>query len=108
LYGAFLPHVSNLAHVGGFLAGAVLAMAVGPRYRSSYALRRKNSLAADPIASRQYRSAMGYDTMPTRPMLSWPWLWAAAALALASKWSLYQSMPQMLWTILCRPMMMGQ
>jgi membrane associated rhomboid family serine protease len=105
LYGTFLANLSNVAHIGGFIGGAVLAMVAAPRYRPSYAFRRKKSLAADPINSRQYRSAMGYDTMPTRPLVPWPWLWVVAALFVASKWHLYQSMPQMVWTILCRPIM---
>jgi hypothetical protein len=63
VWGIFLTNISNAAHIGGFVTGMVVAFLSGPAYRSSYGLRRKNSLEADPY-NRSYRTAMGFDKVP--------------------------------------------
>lgn len=81
LWGLFMTHVSNAGHVGGFLTGIALALISGPQYRSSYALRRKNSLEVD-IYNRDYRLAMGYDKVPNKSgWLSLTWLWSMLIFA---------------------------
>jgi membrane associated rhomboid family serine protease len=87
LWGMIMTNVSNAAHLGGFLSGIVIAALFGPTYRSSYALRRKNSLEADPY-DREYRSVMGYDKLPSsRGMIPVPFLWTAICLAIFSQLS---------------------
>jgi membrane associated rhomboid family serine protease len=81
LYGIFMTNVSNAGHVGGFATGIVVALLSGPNYRTSYSLRRKNSLEVD-IYNRDYRTAMGYDKVASNGgWVSLPIVWLVLALA---------------------------
>jgi membrane associated rhomboid family serine protease len=83
--GAVLVNVSNAGHAGGLVAGIVLGILSGPRYRKSYSLRRKNSLEVD-LYSRDYRAAMGFDKVPSeRGIIPLPLLWVAVLVALATQ-----------------------
>jgi membrane associated rhomboid family serine protease len=85
LWGLFMTNVSNAGHVGGFLTGIAVALISGPRYHSSYALRRKNSLEVD-IYNRDYRLAMGHDKVPSKSgWISLPFLWSMMILACLSQ-----------------------
>jgi membrane associated rhomboid family serine protease len=100
--GAFLSNVSNAGHAGGLLAGIVVGWLCGPQYRTSYALRRKNSLEFDPF-SRDYRAAMGYDKVPSeRGILPLSWLMVAAVGALLSQAKL-RSIPRLILQGLMHP-----
>jgi membrane associated rhomboid family serine protease len=102
LWGLFMIHVSNAGHVGGFLTGIAVALISGPQYRSSYALRRKNTLEVD-IYSRDYRLAMGYDKVPSESgWLSLPLLWSMIALSCLSQANL-RSMPLLIIQGLKKP-----
>ena len=80
--------MSNASHVGGFLAGIALALLAGPRYRQSYSLRRKNTLATNPDISRAYGTAMGYDKRPMKGLLPLWVVWLALFVVV------YQQVPQ--------------
>ena len=96
LYGLVSTNISNAGHVGGFVAGTVLAVVAGPSYRRSYALRRKNTLQVDAYA-RDYRTAMGYDKVPSaRGWVPLSWLWVAALVGLAAE-PRFRAMPGLVW-----------
>ena len=97
VYGLASSNVSNAGHMGGFLAGVVLTVLAGPTYRRSYALRRKNSVAVDSDISKEYRSVMGYDKLPSaRGLVPLPLLWCAALIYFLSE-ARFRSMPRLVW-----------
>jgi membrane associated rhomboid family serine protease len=100
--GAISPSVSNVCHAGGLAAGLVVGILCGPRYRTSYALRRKNSLEFDPY-SRDYRAAMGFDKVPSdRGILPLPWVMIAAVGALLTQ-AKFRSIPRLILQGLMHP-----
>ena len=85
VWGAIITNISNAAHIGGFITGIVVGFLSGPAYRSSYGLRRKNSLEVD-IYNRSYRTVMGYDKVPVdRGIVPLPFLWLAIIAASAAQ-----------------------
>jgi membrane associated rhomboid family serine protease len=84
VYGFALGGISNAAHFGGFLGGVVMGISFGPRYRSSYALLRKNSLEVD-NSPRDYRSVMGLGTKATSGIFPLSVFWAVCVLSLLSQ-----------------------
>jgi membrane associated rhomboid family serine protease len=92
LWGMLLTNVSNAAHIGGFITGIVVAFLSGPTYRSSYGLRRKNSLEGDPY-NRSYRTAMGFDKIPiNRGIIPLPILYLAIFTAVLAQYKLHTMM----------------
>ena len=95
LWGFFMSHISNAGHLGGFITGIAVTLLTGPTYRSSYALRRKNSLEVD-LYSRDYRLAMGYDKVPSKSgWIPLPFLWSIMALACLSQ-DKFRSIPRLI------------
>jgi membrane associated rhomboid family serine protease len=89
----FLESVSTLSHIGGFVAGVVMAIFFSPSYKKNYMMRRKNSTEYDP-APRDFRQAMGFGIMATeRGMLPLALLWAALACAWALAGPTFRAMP---------------
>ena len=85
VWGMLLSNISNAAHVGGFITGIVVAFLSGPTYRSSYGLRRKNSLEVDSY-NRSYRTVMGYDKIPiNRGIVPLPFLCLAICAAVLAQ-----------------------
>lgn len=102
LVGAIMTNVSNAGHAGGLAAGIVLGLLTGPNYRKSYALRRKNSIEFDEY-SRDYRTAMGFDKVPsTRGLLPVSLVWFAIFVALTTQ-AKFRSMPRLLLQGLLHP-----
>lgn len=94
LVGTIMTNVSNAGHAGGFAAGIVIGILSGPSYRKSYALRRNNSLEVD-IYSRDYRTAMGFDKVPSeRGLLPVPLLLVTALVVLSTQ-AKFRTMPQL-------------
>jgi membrane associated rhomboid family serine protease len=76
-----VPEVSAAGNVGGMVGGAVVGLLFGPRYASSYGMKRKWSTEADAY-ERDYRRAMGFASQPRPPLLPLPVLWWSAAAML--------------------------
>lgn len=89
----FLESVSTLSHLGGFLAGVLMAILFSPSYKKNYSMRRKNSTEYDP-APRDFRQAMGFGIMATeRGMLPVSLLWGVLACSFAFAGSKFHAMP---------------
>jgi membrane associated rhomboid family serine protease len=102
LYGFVFENISNAAHVGGFLGGAVVGILCGPNYGKSYSLRRKWSLEAD-NSPRDYRVAMGFGTKPSSSgLVPLPVLWIAGLVALGVQ-ARFRSIPKLIIQGLLRP-----
>jgi membrane associated rhomboid family serine protease len=102
LYGFVFENISNAAHVGGFLGGAIVGLLCGPKYRKSYSLRRKWSLEADD-SPRDYRQAMGFGAKPSRSgLVPLPVVWIAALVALGVQ-PKFRTIPKLILQGLLRP-----
>lgn len=82
LYGTLLSNVSNAAHVGGFLGGILMGLICGPRYKSSYAAKRKWSLEVD-TEPREYRSILGFGVKSSQGFIRVYAVWLATIAYLA-------------------------
>jgi hypothetical protein len=102
LYGYLVPEVSVAGNVGGLIGGALAGFVFGPRYASSYGMKRKWSTEVDPY-SRDYRQAMGYATQPRPPLLPLSVLWFAAAISYVAVPSLRSTPIRMVEAILLVP-----
>jgi membrane associated rhomboid family serine protease len=92
--GLLFDTISNASHAGGFLGGMLVAVLCGPKYRKSYSLRRKNSIADDPYP-RDYRQAMGFGIMPKRGMVPLGLVWGVlVALFIVAK-PKFRAMPSL-------------
>ena len=101
-YGLLGSNISTAAHVGGFLGGVVMAVLFGPTYRTSYSMRRKWSVQADPIASKEYRSFIGYGKVPTAGRLPLAVLYISSVVAFLANPTL-RAVPQQVFQSLIRP-----
>ena len=102
VYGLCLANISNAAHIGGFIGGAIVGFLCGPSYDKSYAMRRKWSLQADD-SPRDYRTVMGFGSKPSGAgLVPLSVLWAIAMLAMISQPNL-RSAPQLVWRGLLQP-----
>jgi membrane associated rhomboid family serine protease len=79
MYGYLIPEVSLVGNVGGLVGGSFVGILCGPRYASSYGMKRKWSTEVDAY-SRDYRRAMGFGIQPRPPMLPLVYLWTMLAL----------------------------
>ena len=80
LFGQLMDGVSNSAHVGGFLCGALIGWLFGPNYSSGYS---KWSLSMDENeASREYRTVMGNGINPDQGSIPLRYAWGAAGLVI--------------------------
>lgn len=82
MYGYFIPEVSLVGNLGGLVGGAIVGVMFGPRYATSYGMKRKWSTEVDAY-SRDYRRAMGFGIQPRPPLLPLTYLWAFVALLFA-------------------------
>lgn len=102
LYGLLFDNISNAAHVGGFLGGALVALLCGPSYGSSYSLRRKWSLQAD-VWPRDYRAVMGFGAKPSNSgLIPLPVMWALAVAGLATQ-ARFRAIPKFILMGLWKP-----
>ena len=101
IFGSMTPGISNAGHVGGFIGGALVGYIFGPRYGSSYRMKRKWSLAVDD-ASPEYRSMMGFGLEEKKPRLKLRYLWLGLAL-LAWYKPMVRTIPICLWLGLKSP-----
>jgi membrane associated rhomboid family serine protease len=102
LYGFVFENISNAAHVGGFLGGALVGILCGPKYGKSYSLRRKWSVEVD-ASSRGYRQAMGFGTKPSMSgLVPLPVVWIAALVALGLQ-PRFRTIPKLILQGLLRP-----
>jgi membrane associated rhomboid family serine protease len=102
LYGSFIPEVSTAGNVSGLVGGALVGAVFGPRYASSYGMKRKWSTEIDAYP-RDYRRAMGFANQPRPSLLPLSLLWSAAALLLAAVPSLRSAPLRMIQAILLVP-----
>lgn len=101
-FGALVPSLSNASHIGGFLAGCFMGTCFSPGYRTSYSLKRKNSMEVDD-APRDFRLAMGFGVVPNKdPPISLRTLWIAVILFAATEPKL-QTMPALVLKGLLSP-----
>lgn len=67
LYGTIAGNVSNAAHIGGFLCGALLGWFFGPNYRKGYSSSKWNFDGNE--TPYDYKVAMGAGVEPDQPFL---------------------------------------
>ena len=90
LYGALIPRVSNAAHIGGFVAGALLGWILGPNFSKSYAAKRRRWLVRDPSTSPTLQNVMGSDLVNNPSRISLKLFWIGVLLFCANDPTLRQ------------------
>ena len=99
LFGTLVDQVSNAAHIGGFVCGALIGFLFGPNYSGGY---RRTLISDDDGPTVDYRRLMGQGIGPRKGIIPLWYIWAGLGMYMLLQPNL-QTIPWCIYTGLTSP-----